>query len=299
MTRWWFAPAPAERLAALRIAIGAFATVWLAARLPELWSLAHLSAHELAPVGVVRVVSAPLPVPVVLAIAVASVACLVAFTVGWRYRITAPLAALGLLWTLSYRNAWGMVFHTDNLLVLHVIALACAPAADAWAVDRPRPAPPAGHGWPIKLLATLTVATYLLAGIAKLRLGGWAWVGGEQLRNQIAIDNLRKALLGSMVAPFARVLVAHPDALAGFALGTVAIELGAPLALIGRRAGAVWAAAAWSFHVGVVLTMNVWFPYPLIGVAFLPLLEAERIALWLKARWRNAPSTPARSPGAA
>jgi hypothetical protein len=125
----------------------------------------------------------------VLAIAAVSVACLVAFTLGWRFRISAPLAALGLLWSLSYRNAWGMVFHTDNLLVLHVIALACAPAADAWAIGvrAPRPVPPAGYGWAIKLLAALTVATYVLAGIAKLRLGGLAWAGGEQLRNQIAI----------------------------------------------------------------------------------------------------------------
>jgi hypothetical protein len=235
------------------------------------------------------VLTAPLPSGVVLAIAAASVACLAAFTIGWRFRITAPVAALGLLWSLSYRNAWGMVFHTDNLLVLHVIALACAPAADAWSVDararRTGPPPAAGHGWAIKLLAALTCATYLLAGIAKLRLGGWAWVGGEQLRNQIAIDNLRKALLGSMVAPLARLFVAHPDALAGFAIGTLVIEVGAPIAMVGRRVAWLWALAAWSFHVGVVLTMNVWFPYPLLGVAFLPLFACERIVVWLQTWW--------------
>jgi len=32
------------------------------------------------------------------------------------------LAALALLWTLTYRNAWGQIFPTENLLVLHVIA---------------------------------------------------------------------------------------------------------------------------------------------------------------------------------
>ena len=45
-----------------------------------------------------------------------------------------PIAAALLLWTLSYRNSWGLPFHTENLLVLHVIALALAPAADAWAL---------------------------------------------------------------------------------------------------------------------------------------------------------------------
>ncbi len=283
--RWWFAPAPAERLAALRIAIGGFALAWLTARLPELVSVAQLPARTLMPVGVTRVLSAPLPLAAVVAIAVVTVLATLGLTAGWRYRLTAPIAALGLLWTLSYRNAWGMVFHTENLLVLHVLALACTPAADAWAVTRARsggPPPAAGYGWAIKLLAALTCATYLLAGIAKLRLGGLAWAGGEHLRNQIAIDNLRKALLGSAIAPLARLFVAHPDALAGFALGTLAIELGAPLAMCSHRVAKLWAWAAWGFHLGVVLTMNVWFPYPLSWVAFLPMVHAERIVTWLR-----------------
>jgi vitamin K-dependent gamma-carboxylase-like protein len=295
---WWFAPAPAERLAALRIAIGGFAVIWVTARLPELVAVARLPASELAPIGVVRVLRAPLPPGAVVAIAVAAVACLVAFTAGWRYRVTAPLAALGLLWTLSYRHAWGMVFHTDNLLVLHVIALACAPAADAWAVGRgaDRPAPAAGHGWAIKLLAALTCATYLLAGIAKLRLSGPAWIDGAQLRNQIAIDGLRKALLGATVAPLARLFVAHPGGLVGFAALTLGIELGAPLALLGGRIARLWVCAAWAFHLGVVLTMNVWFPYPLAGLAFLPLLDAERLVARPVRWWR---SRGMRGPGSA
>lgn len=305
---WWFAPAPPERLAALRIAIGAFAVIWMAARLPEVLAVARLPASALAPVGVIRVLGAPLPGPLAAAIAVATVAVLVAFTLGWRYRVTAPLAALGLLWTLSYRSSWGMVFHTDNLLVLHVIGLACAPAADAWAVDavvlalRPRiglargadrrGVPAAGYGWAIKLLAAITCATYVLAGIAKLRLAGFAWIDGAQLRNQIAIDNVRKALLGGTVAPLARRLVGHPDGLGALAVLALGIELGAPLALLGGRIARLWAASAWVFHAGVVLAMNVWFPYPLAGVAFLPFSDAERLVRYARidrlARWWRA-----------
>lgn len=319
LSAWWFAPAPPERLAALRIAIGGFAAIWVAARLPELVAVARLPASQLAPVGVIRAIGAPLPVPAVAAIAIATLAAVVGLTLGWRYRVTAPAAALGLLWTLSYRSAWGMVFHTDNLLVLHVIALACAPAADAWSVDQRQwhrhgsrhgradvgsgsAADPlrgmfAGHGWAIKLLAALTCATYLLAGIAKLRLAGLAWLDGAQLRDQIAIDHLRKALLGGTLAPIARQLVAHPDGLRALAVAALAIELGAPFALLGGRIARSWAACAWAFHVGVVLAMNVWFPYPLAGLAFLPLFDAERpvgragraarsaIDRW--ARWRH------------
>jgi hypothetical protein len=185
-----------------------------------------------------------------------------------------------------------MVFHTENLMVLHVIALACAPAADAWAMDarrRPEVAPPAGYGWPIKLLAALTAATYLLAGIAKLRIAGLGWIDGELLRNQIAVDNLRKALLGDWIAPLASPFLDHPAGFTIFCALTLAIELGAFVALVGGRVARLWALGAWGFHLGVVLLMNIWFPYPLLGFAFLPLLRAERAFSWLierAARWR-------------
>ena len=101
--------------------------------------------------------------------------------------------------------------------------------------------PPAGYGWAIKLLAAITCAAYLLAGIAKLRLAGLSWIEGDQLRNQIAVDNLRKALLGGFVAPLARLVVSHPDGLVALSVLTLVIELGAPLALIGGRVARLWA----------------------------------------------------------
>ena len=286
---WWFSPMPAERLAMLRILIGSYALVYVVARMPELAAIAQLPAAQFAPVGVVRVIAQPLAPVVVLAIAIATVAALVSFVAGFRYRILAPLAAAGLLWTLSYRSSWGMVFHTDNLVVLHLIALACAPAADAWGVGRRRPVPPreAGHGWAIKLLAALTCATYVVAGIAKLRLAGLDWLDGDQLRNQIAIDNVRKALLGGTTAPLAALLVGHRAALAALSIATLAIELGAPFALLGGRVARVWALAAWLFHAGVIAAMYVWFPYPLSGVAFLPLIDAEHVVGWPVRCWRS------------
>jgi hypothetical protein len=281
LAAWWFAPAPAERLAALRIIIGGFALVYLLVRLPELVGVSRYDAQQFHPYGVVRVLSAPLPPALVLAIAVATCGLLALFVLGAFYRIVAPLAAVALLWTITYRNCWGMPFHTENLMVLHVIALAIAPAADAWSVGTRGRAPVltagAGYGWAVKLLAALTVATYLLAGIAKLRIAGFAWVDGEQLRNHIAIDNLRKALLGDGLGPFAHLVLEHPSPLLVFSIMSLVIELGAPLALVHRGIGHAWAIGAWGFHVGVVLLMNIWFIYPLAAVAFLPLVPAERV----------------------
>jgi len=283
---WWFAPAPAERLAALRIAIGAYAAVYLLVRLPDLIDSALLHGGSFEPLGVVRILATPLPPWLAIAITVATIALMIAFALGVAYRVVAPIAALALLWTLSYRNAWGQPFHTENLVVLHVIALACAPAADAWALA---PRKPGGdYGWAIKLLAALTAATYVIAGLAKLRLAGWDWLDGEQLRNQIAIDNARKVLLGASPSRFAMPFLEHPSWFTTFSVLTLVIEIGSPLALLGRRVGRWWALTAWGFHVGVLALMNIVFPYPLFGLAFLPLLEPEvlvrRVAAGIRRR---------------
>jgi hypothetical protein len=256
-----------ERLVALRIVIGVYAVVYTLARLPEIAAVARLPASQFDPTGLARFV---LPAPAVLAIAGATIVLLAAFAAGWRYRITAPLAAFGLVFTFCYRSAWGQIFHTENLLVLHVVALALAPAADRDEQGRDY------AGW-VKLLAVLTVLTYVMAGIAKLRLAGFAWLDGEQLRNQIAVDNLRKALLGAGTAPLALPLLDHPAWFAPVSIATLVIELGAPLALLGGRIAVVWITAAWAFHVGVLLLMWIVFPYPLLGLAFLPLLPVEKV----------------------
>lgn len=260
-----------KQLAAIRIVVGIYAVVYTLARLPELVAVAQMHRGAWVPVGIVRAVGAPLPVWLAIAITLATVVLLVAFVSGFAYRAIAPLAAAALLWTMTYRSSWNQIFHVENLLVIHVIALACAPAADAWAWrgrardDRP-------YGFHVKVLAIVTVLTYVLAGIAKLRLAGAAWLDGEQLRNQIAMDNARKLLLGASPSRLATPLLGHPALFTGVSIATLIVELGAPFALI-PKVGRVWVWAAWGFHVGVLLLMNIVFPYPLSGVAFVPWLD--------------------------
>lgn len=276
----WFAPVPAERLAAFRILVGLYSLVDLAVRTPLLVGYASFPATEFHPVGVVRVLDAPLPPAVASALVLAALALAVPFLLGWRHAITGPAFALLLLWVTSYRNSWGMVFHTENLAVLHVACLALAPAADAWSLDARRrgstPAPDGRYGWALRLACALTVITYVIAGVAKLRLAGLDWIAGEELRNQIAYDNLRRAVHGATPSPLAIPLLAHPAVFTAFAALTMAVELGAPLAFLHRRVAAAWALLAWGFHVGVLALMHILFPYPLAGVAYAPFFELER-----------------------
>jgi len=282
---WLRAPGPASRLAALRLLIGGCATIYLAARFVHLISFIDFPARSFAPVGVASLLSAPLPAWLVVGLAALGLPLALAFTLGWRFAVTGPLFAANLLWVLSYRNSWGMIFHTDNLMVLHVIVLGLARSADAWSLDaragRARSDSDA-HGWPVRLLAIVTVTTYLIAGVAKLRLSGLSWFSSDLLRNYVAYDNLRKLELGDWHSPLGARLVAHAWLFPPLAALSLALELAAPLALVGPRLARVWAAGAWAFHAGVLAVMAIFFPYPLFGLAFAPLFPVERLALW---RW--------------
>jgi hypothetical protein len=276
----WYAPAPALRLALFRSLLGVFAFGYVLARFTGFTSVATLEAWQFAPVGAARLLSHPLPAVWVSAIVVVTLLLAAAFTVGLRYRWTAPAFALSLLWVTSYRSSWGMLFHTDNLLVLHVLLLSLAPAADAWSIDaRLAPAPPGEdgrYGWALRAVCVLTVVTYFVAGVAKLKLGGFGWLEGEQLRGQIAFDNLRKIQLGRSASELGVWFVKHPAFFPPLAVLTLLVELGAPLALLRTRFALLWALAAFSFHVGVAVLMNIKFPYPLSFVPYLAFFRLER-----------------------
>lgn len=288
---WYRRDAPPERLAALRLLVGGFATVYLAARLAHLISFVDFAPRSFAPVGVVDLLlAAPLPAALVVAPVLLAVPLAVAFTLGWRHRVTGPAFAATLLWVLSYRNSWGMIFHTENLMVVHVLVLGLTPAADAWSLDvrrRPPPPRPRAHGWPVRLLALVTVTTYLLAGLAKLRLSGLSWATSDLLRNYIAYDNLRKLELGDAHSPLGAALVAHGWLFPPLAGASLVVELLAPAALLGPRLARAWSLAAWAFHAGVLAIMAIFFPYPLFGFAFAPLFAAERLPLWRWLRLRS------------
>lgn len=281
---------PAERLAAVRVVVGVFAVVFLVARAHAVVTAG--AAHApFSPVGVVRALSAPTPPWVSYVVLAVTLPLAVAFTVGFRYRITAPLFALGLLWLLTYRNSFGMVFHTENLLVLHALLLSVSDAAAAWSLDArrsPAAARPARRfGAALFTLSAVTVLTYTLAGIAKLRVAGLDWMSGDILKNHIAHDNVRKVLLGDGHSPLGAWLIRHPAIFPPFAAISVAMELLAPVALLSRRVGRWTCAILWGFHVGVLATMWILFPYPLFGIGFASFFDLDLLYQRLRDRLRK------------
>jgi hypothetical protein len=272
------------------LAVVGYALVYLLARAPHLVSYGDWPAADFDPVGIVALVlDGPLGSTAVALLVLAAVIAGVPALLGWRWRVTGPVFAILLTWVLTYRNSWGVVLHTENLMVLQVVVLALSPAAAAWAIDRQvAPATEERARWAVRALAVATVLTYVVAGIAKLRNGGWDWVTGDVLRSHVAHDNLRKHLLGDPHSAVGGWLTGIAWLWPPLAAASMVVELGAPVALISRRLGLIWSALAWSFHVAILGLMAILFPYQLLGVAFAPFLPLGRWLERARARWARS-----------
>lgn len=295
MTRY-LAPAPPERLAVVRILVGTYATVWLLVRLPHLLDIAGFTGDaRFDPVGPLWWLGDPLPGPISVTLVLVAPVAGLAFATGWRFRVTGPLFAVIFLAVTTYRSSFGQVWHAENLVALHLLVLALAPAADTVSLDRRRrsdvASPTSDHGWPLRLCTVVTVLAYVISGWAKLRTGGIDWITGDALRNHVAHDNLRKALLGDPWSPIGAFALRAGWLFPPMAAVSVLVELGAPVALLGGRLRRWWAAAAWSFHVGVLALMAITFPYQLTGVAYASMFPVERLLRWRPGVRRQAVST--------
>ncbi|MGC5629298.1 hypothetical protein ACPYO6_13775 [Georgenia sp. Z1344] len=125
----------AARPALNRVATGAYTAYYLGRRIKMFRRIHRTDPGLFQPVGPVKVLKRPLPAPVADALMYATIASDVAFTLGVKHKVTGPLHAALLTWSLSYRNSWSMIFHSDNNLVLHTIVLGATPSADAVSVD--------------------------------------------------------------------------------------------------------------------------------------------------------------------
>ena len=288
-------PTPAARLGLTRLLLGGYTLYYLGRRRQMLRQVVRTDPALFEPVGPPRVLSHPIPVPVADALNDANLVSTALFTAGIGHRLFGPVHAALLTWTLSYRNSWSKIFHNDNTLVLHTLLLGAAPAADAISLARcggarTTPLPHPRYGWPLYLMNAASAATYLLAGVAKVAgPSGWSWASGDELRRHIAVDAVRKEVYGSRAAPFGKWLYRYRQLFGLFAIGSLALELGAPLALLHRRAGRVWAVSAFGMHWGIRAIMGITFRYQMSGAGFVAWFDLERLV----SPWRRG-SRPGR-----
>lgn len=292
---YWFAGAPAMRLALLRVLVGGFALWYLLPRYEMFVEVGRTDPSLFEPVGIMALFPGPIPPDVFRLLTIANLVACVAFVLGWRHRLMAPVFAVLMIVVLCNRNSWSMIYHTDNILLFHIVILACAPSADAISLDARRrrrhegPPPPGlqaiapeqswGYGWPIRLMCAVTVLVYFLCGVAKVAGPlGWGWASGEVLWSQVAVDGLRKELLGSGATPLTFTLYEYRSLLTIMAAGSLVLELGAPAAMANRRLGWLWCLATFAMHWGIFAVMGIRFRYQLSGVVFASFFPLERFA---------------------
>ncbi|MGD6979761.1 MULTISPECIES: hypothetical protein [Citricoccus] len=270
------------RPAVLRLATGTFSAVHNIRRRDMFRRLHRQDETQFTPVGVVRVLRRPLPPTVADALFDAAQAVNIAATLGIGHRVTGPLNAALQLWTITYRNSWTMLLHSDNMMTMHQMVLGTTRSADALSVDalvRDRTLLPQrfdrAYGAVPTVLNIATCAVYFISGVAKVRGPlGMRWAQGDVLRGQIAVDGLRKDLFGSARTDAGSALYRQKGLFTLLAVVSLAVELGAPLSLVHRRLGQAFALGAWGMHVGIRIVMGIRFKYNVSGISYLPYFPA-------------------------
>lgn len=111
------------------------------------------------------------------------------------------------------------------------------------------------HGeyrWPVQMVRLIVVITFFLAGAAKLRFGGMDWMFRDGLSNLL----MRQHFAWHPPLDAGLWLASHEWLCRLLRVGTVALELAAPLALISRWARALMIPGLLSMQAGILLLMG-------------------------------------------
>lgn len=293
---------PAERLALLRILVGLFALWYNLDRYTMYIRVANTSSRLFDQAGIVKLLNQPLSAYQFEYLLIVTIILNIFFVLGVKHKISGPIFAFALLFLMCYRNSWSNIYHNYNSLVLTIMVLGITPAADrlsfdCWMAKRKRWLDRGSihwkYGWPIMLICLLTVLSYFLAGSAKI-LGElkWEWVDGSAMRSQVAVDALRKDLLGKSGTTLFKTIYPYTWLFTILGITTIIAEIGAPLVLLNSKVAKVWAVITWGMHWGIYFLMDIHFPYHLCGFIFLPFFPIEKIWFYIHKKLSVLPARP-------
>lgn len=250
---------PLGRIAALRVLAYAFVPVDVALTAGWVFQRPELADGLYRPLVLARLAHLPAPTPAlidglrIVLVAAALTALVAALT--RRDRVVrgagALVAAAYLVWMLAAMG-YGKVDH-DRFAYLVLLGV-LPTVGGARLGDR---TPTAAAGWALRMTQVAAIATYFLAALAKIRVGGWGWVNGATLSWAIVRrgNGLSRAALDV------------PGLLRAAQWGIIAFELASPLifALRSERTRLGVVAGLYAFHL---------VSFGAIGIVFLPHLVA-------------------------
>jgi len=258
VARWWLAPQPLGRIAALRVAVYLFAWYDVFVYSPPVAARAEV-AGAYRPLAIERFLHLPAPThayAVAIQVAVPCFATLAA--TGRAPRLLGWITFVLYLDWILMGDSYGYVAH-DRFAFL--VALAVLPTAGA--ASRGDLTSSERAGWALRCIQVAVVATYALSVCAKLRFGGINWANGSVLTWAV----LRRG------TSLGRPLLDHSTLLHVSQWGLFCAEALSPIVLFLRRRWLYLAVVAMlSFHLVSHLTIDISFlPHVVCIFAFLPL----------------------------
>jgi hypothetical protein len=324
LSRFLLAPRPAEMLATLRVVLCWYMATW---RLPwAAFSALPADASKATPLmhaPLLELLGLPFPPTpgVSAALGPVLIGAAVLGGIGLLTRPALVVLGAGLLYVGAVGSSFGMFNHTTIMPVQIVFVLALVPGTTAWSVDnaiarwrRRREVdepwlgsvrgPPAAR-WGALCVLSVVGGIYFVAGVAKVRYGGLAWLDGETLAfyltgasfdppQQFLADaahasdfkdpyGLSVYLYRGRQTPVGAWLAATPPLPALLAVATLVLEVGAPFFLLsGPRGRALFAVSAVLFHGAIRAVMGPGFlPWQFIVAALAPW---EPVGMWFFVR---------------
>ena len=243
--RWLFAPEPAGRVRAMRVAIAALLLFRTATGpYPD---LAGQPAALFRPVWILSWLDQMPSHEVLVGLQVVGIAAAALAILGWRERATFLIAWSSLLVLDGCWASRGKIQHNDLPLLLVAAVLAWAPTHIRWTAERRRPA----FGWPVRTSIFVVTGIYFLTGFQKLVASGPAWVLSDNLRNVMYSAALGHKAPTDEISSF---IADRPWLSHWVALLTLVVELGAVVALVWPRSRVAYVAAVTALHAGVYMT---------------------------------------------
>lgn len=287
MTAWLFEPGDARRLAAIRIGL----SLLLAERLtrPLYVGLAAMPDPLYRPLSFMKLLDGMPPRALVLVLQIVGCAAAVLAALGWRARVTLPLAWACGTFLGGMTTSVGKVVHNDVLLLLCLVPLLAARTSDAWALDargRPAPDPSWRYGWPVRTATVVIAGAYFFAGLQKLINSGPAWVLSDNMRwvMYAASDARAEPITAALF------IADRPRLAQLVAASILLLELTFPLVLFRLRLAPLFVAGAICFSAGIRVTVgldySVWAATVLVVLVDWP-------TVWDRLRARRAGTVPA------
>jgi len=200
-----------------------------------------------------------------VAMEIAWVIALVLAAVGLFTRFATAVAFVVGFYLLLLGNNFGKLGHGDQAIIFTLLILALSRCGAAWSLDaliadrrNPwRARPMSGeYRWPIRMVWLLMCLIFFAAGASKLLRSGHAWITSDHMRYTLILAHHVYPRPSTDLALY---VARYPLLCHAMAAGTIALELGFPLALVLGRARFPIVAATLLMQLGIGLLLGVWF----------------------------------------